>query len=234
MTTPTFAVECHGVAHTYGSGSTALVAVHDVSCAVPTGAHLAITGPSGSGKSTLLHLMAGLEQPAVGTVTWPGLEASPTTRRGVVGVVFQGPSLIPALDVVQNVALPLVLDGVRDAEARRQANVALETLHVGELARKLPEELSGGQAQRVAIARVLAMQPPLILADEPTGQLDHQTARRVIDTLIQAATSLGSTLIVSTHDPLVAEHLNLRWRMDDGVLLTTSGSLNQDSSKVGS
>ncbi|HJT03264.1 MAG TPA: ATP-binding cassette domain-containing protein [Pseudonocardiaceae bacterium] len=200
-----------------------MAAVREVSVAVPAGIRVALTGPSGSGKSSLLHLMAGLEAPTSGTVRWPGLGGSPHGRPGVLGMVFQGPSLIPALNVVENVALTLALGGAGRDEARRRALGALDRLGIGELVSKLPEELSGGQAQRVAVARVLACRPELILADEPTGQLDHETAERVVSVLREAAEELGAALVVATHDPAVAGRLGQRWRMVDGRLMTTAG-----------
>ena len=212
-------VTCREVSHTYGSGPTAVVAVHGVTCAVTSGARLAITGPSGSGKSTLLHLMAGLEQPTTGVIDWPALGDHPGGRPGLVGVVFQGPSLIPALSVAENVALPLILRGSDDHDALHAATEALQRLELEDLSTKLPEELSGGQAQRVAIARVLAIGPPLILADEPTGQLDRQSGSHIVDVLVEAAEVLGAALVVSTHDPVVAEQLEVRWSMNGGSLL---------------
>lgn len=212
-------VHCSGAARTYGRGSAAVVAVREVTCTVSRGMRLALTGPSGSGKSTLLHLMAGLERPTAGTVSWPGLGGDPSGRPGLVGVVYQGPSLLAPLDVAENVALPLVLAGRRPAQARQDALEALARLDLGELAERLPEELSGGQAQRVAVARVLAGRPSLILADEPTGQLDAATGAHVLDVLLQAADESGAALVVSTHDPAVAGRLTLQWRLRDGALL---------------
>jgi len=213
------AVRCEGAGRTFGTGVRAVVAVHGANCEIDTGRHLAITGPSGSGKSTLLHLLAGLDRPTTGTVTWPALGSWDELRPGPVGVVFQGPSLLPPLDVRENVALPLLLAGVSEAEAGAAADAALDRLGLSALAAKLPEELSGGQAQRVAVARVLAGRPQLILADEPTGQLDHLTGGAVIDALIESAVLLGAALVVTTHDPAVADRFDVRWEMADGRLL---------------
>lgn len=211
-------IRCEDVGHTYGAGPRAVVAVHGVSCVVPREARIALTGPSGSGKSTLLHMMAGLERVTTGELTWPGLDGHPSGKPGAIGVIFQGPSLIPTLNVVENVALPLVLDGVSDSEARRLARDALGQLDLEWMSRKLPDELSGGQAQRVAIARVLCTQPALILADEPTGQLDHETGYHVVDVLMHAADRLGAALLVSTHDSAIARRLGTQWQMHDGRL----------------
>ncbi|MCU1380964.1 MAG: transporter ATP-binding protein [Acidimicrobiales bacterium] len=208
------------VARTYGSGPSAVVAVHGVSCRVEPGARIAVMGPSGSGKSTLLMLLAGLDRPTAGAVSWPGLGGPPASlRAGTVGVVFQRPSLLPELDATENVALPLLLSGVEDPEATVSAWAALDRLGLGDLARLLPEELSGGQAQRVGMARALAGRPSLVVADEPTGQLDHATAAAVLDALDEAAAATGAALLISTHDPMVAARFGERWTMADGRLV---------------
>jgi ABC-type lipoprotein export system ATPase subunit len=209
---------CADVSRTYGTGPTAVVAVHGATCQVWPGDRIALLGASGSGKSTLLHLLAGLEPVTAGVVTWPGLARPPALDPGAVGVVFQGPSLIPALDVGENVALPLVLAGVDEATAAERAVAALTRLGVADLRSKLPEELSGGQSQRVAVARVLAARPRLILADEPTGQLDRTTAAHVIDVLVGAADELGAALLIATHDRDVAARMSRRWPMHSGRL----------------
>jgi putative ABC transport system ATP-binding protein len=211
-------VECAGVGRVFGSGSSAVVAVHDVTATVPAGARIAVVGPSGSGKSTLLHLMAGLDRPTQGVVSWPAFGASPARRPLLAGVVFQGPSLVPALDVAENVALPLLLAGMAADEAATRAAEALRRLDLDHISGQLPEELSGGQAQRVAMARVLACRPRLVLADEPTGQLDRATAAHVVDVLIDVVDEIGAGLIVATHDNAVAGRLAQTWFMRDGAL----------------
>ncbi|CAN5602247.1 ATP-binding cassette domain-containing protein [soil metagenome] len=216
------------VGRTYGSGAATIVAVRDVSVAVAPRARVALTGPSGSGKSTLLHLMAGLDTPTSGSVTWPGIDVDATTGLVGIGVVFQGPSLLPALDVTENVCLPLLFRDVAEPEARVRAGDALARVGIGDLARALPDELSGGQAQRVAVARVLAAAPRLILADEPTGQLDHRAAALVIDVLLQAADDLGAALIVSTHDPAISQRLPTEWAMRDGRLHGIHGADHEE------
>jgi len=210
-------VECAAVSKTFTRGRYCVGAVRDVSCVVQTGMRVALSGPSGSGKSTLLHLMAGLETPTAGELSWPELGGLPR-QPGVVGMVFQGPSLIPVLDVAENVALPLRLAGVAAGDADERAGAALDRLRIAELAAKLPEELSGGQAQRVAVARVLAVRPRLILADEPTGRLDRDTGSRVMAVLLEVCEELDAALVVATHDPAVAGWLAVRWRMADGLL----------------
>ncbi|MFJ4848577.1 ABC transporter ATP-binding protein [Streptomyces sp. NPDC088733] len=209
-------VRCRDAALTFGRGPTAVVAVHGASCEIRAGDRIAVTGPSGSGKSTVLHLMAGLERATQGEVTWPALTGRVASR---IGVVFQGPSLIPALNVVENTALPLVLAGVAEGGAGQRALAALDQVDAADLRNKLPQELSGGQSQRVAVARVVAMRPRLVLADEPTGQLDRATGRHVMDVLLAAAHDLGAALLVTTHDPSVARRLDQQWSMSDGRLV---------------
>ena len=205
-------------ARTFGRGAAAIVAVHGVDCSVLAGDRIALVGPSGSGKSTLLHLLAGLDVPTAGSISWPALGSATALRPGPIAVVFQAPSLFVALDVVENVELPALLAGSRRDVARRLATAALDALDLRQLERKLPEELSGGQAQRVAIARALAGTPRLILADEPTGQLDHANGTFVLHALIGVADRLGAALVVSTHDPDIARRLLTRWDMRDGRL----------------
>ncbi|MEU9867913.1 ABC transporter ATP-binding protein [Actinomadura sp. NPDC048021] len=212
-------VRLHDVARTYGRGPGAVVAVHGVTCTLGRADRIAITGASGSGKSTLLHLISSLDEPTTGRIEWPGLGGRPFGRPGVVGMVFQGPSLVAPLHVLGNVALPLVLAGVAEGEARNRAGRALAAVGLPDLSMRLPEELSGGQAQRVAVARVLATRPALIVADEPTAQLGSAHAAQVIDLLMKAADDLDAGLVVATHDPHMAERLPLRWRMADGTLM---------------
>jgi putative ABC transport system ATP-binding protein len=221
------------VSRTFGTGTPAVVAVHGTSCDIHPGDRIAVIGSSGCGKSTLLHLLAGLEQTTTGTVTWPGFGTTPSARPDLVGVIFQGPSLIPALDVTENVALPLVLAGMDEGLARERAQAALALLALDAFAARLPEELSGGQAQRVAIARALAARARLILADEPTGQLDRATATQVIDVLIAAADDLDAALVVSTHDPVIAARLDQEWPMQSGRLTPWSqGTIRSHPSRA--
>ena len=222
MTAPSDTVElarCTDLTRTYGSGAGEVRALRGVSCTLRPGVQVALTGPSGSGKSTLLHLLAGLDTPTSGTIAWPGLDGSPEGRPGLIGMVFQGPSLLPPLDVTENIALPLLLAGCRETQARERAAAALHDVGLDELAARLPEELSGGQAQRVAVARALAARPRLILADEPTGQLDSAHAAQVVRLLLDAATLLGAALVLSTHDLTIADRLPGRWQMADGLMI---------------
>lgn len=214
---------CDHVSRTFGSGTRAVVAVHDVTCTVESGARIAMVGPSGSGKSTLVHLLAGLDEPTNGSIHWPN--GSPQEDPTRVGVVFQGPSLIPALTAQENVALPLVLRDVPHDEAQAAALETMRRVGVHPFANQLPDELSGGQAQRVVVARVLTMRPRLILADEPTGQLDKHSARQVIAVLLSAVEELNASLVIATHDPMVSEQMDTRWRMRDGSLDVFAESL---------
>jgi putative ABC transport system ATP-binding protein len=216
-TTSTVA-ECLDVGRRFGSGDTAVRALSLVSCRIPSHARIALTGPSGSGKSTLLHVLAGIDEPTAGTVRWPALRTDHGAHPSRVGVVFQGPSLLPTFDVAENVALPMLFAGQNERSAYDRALSALELVGMRESASKLPDELSGGQSQRVAVARVLAMRPALILADEPTGQLDQHNADRVISALLDIATAIGAALMISTHDPMVAARFDDQWTMHDGVL----------------
>jgi putative ABC transport system ATP-binding protein len=223
MRTTEILARCTDASRTFGSGPTAVVAVHGTSCEVHAGARIAISGPSGSGKSTLLHLMAGLELPTCGAVSWPRFSTVAAERAQDIGVVFQSPSLVPALDVAENTGLPLVLAGVSEQKCDARVTEALHLVGLADLARHLPEELSGGQAQRVAVARVLALRPRLVLADEPTGQLDRATGQHLMDTLLAATARIGAALVVSTHDQRVAARLDTHWRMHEGRLTTTIG-----------
>ncbi|MFD5819240.1 ABC transporter ATP-binding protein [Streptomyces sp. NPDC127038] len=214
MQTDESLVTCTDTALTFGRDARAVVAVHGANLTIRPGERLAIVGSSGSGKSSLLHLIAGLERATTGTVTRaPGLEPSD------IGLVFQNDSLIPALNVAENAALPLILADRPENEARRTALAALARVGVRHLADRLPEEISGGQAQRVAVARVLSQAPRLILADEPTGRLDHASGARVLDALLTTADLARAALVVTTHDPSVAARLVQRRTMRDGRLL---------------
>ncbi len=216
-------VRCEHVTRVYASGRSEVTAVRDVSCAVSSGQRIGVVGPSGSGKSTLLHLVAGLEEPTSGTVTWPALGGQ-ALRPGPVAFVFQSPSLLAPLDVTENVALPLLLAGTRPEIAGVEARRALAALDLDAVAQKLPEEISGGQAQRAAVARALTGSPRLIVADEPTGQLDHVTAAVVLDSLLAAAAMVDAAVVVATHDPAVAGRFELTWEMLDGRLIETESS----------
>jgi ABC-type lipoprotein export system ATPase subunit len=210
-------VDARGVARTYRRGGAVVKAVASATGRIFPGDRVAVVGPSGSGKSTLLHLMGGLDQPTAGTITWPALGAADTLRPRQVAFVFQMPSLLPALTVVENVELPRLLED-SDGAARGAAMAALARFGLADLAGKLPEELSGGQAQRVAMARAIAGVPRLILADEPTGQLDRATGRHLLDALLGHLANTDAALVIATHDLSVAERMDVVWQMRRGAL----------------
>ncbi len=203
---------------TYLRGEALVVALASATCTIQAGDRIALVGRSGSGKSTLLHLLAGLDTPTSGTITWPTLGTRDTLRPGKVGMIFQSQSLLAPLTVVENVEIPLILAEFDPQEARKSAINALERMRMIALADKLPEELSGGQAQRVAVARALASRPRLILADEPTGQLDHPTTQHLFDVLLASLDGTDTALVVATHDMSVAERMNTVWHMLHGLL----------------
>jgi ABC-type lipoprotein export system ATPase subunit len=205
---------CDSVSRSFGD----VRAVQDVYCALGAGQRVVIVGPSGSGKSTLLHIIAGIEEPSSGVVSWPALGERDQLRPRQVALIFQAPSLLAPLDVLENVALPLVLAGIDSEDAQAAAHDALSRLNLDDLANRLPQELSGGQAQRVAVARVIAGRPRLVVADEPTGQLDRTTGARMLDVLDAAVADIGAALLLSTHDPRVAARFDARWTMSDGRL----------------
>jgi ABC-type lipoprotein export system ATPase subunit len=192
-----------------GASAPALV---DVSFDIFERDRIALMGRSGSGKSTILNLIAGLDEATAGEVRWPR-HGHPMA--GDIGLAFQSPSLIPWLTVEENVRLPLLIStATRPGDPRD----LLAQLGLGDHAPKLPSELSGGQAQRVALARAMVTTPRLLLADEPSGQLDHETAIRVLETLQGWADGSGTALVIATHDPAVAASAQRCWTLDHGHL----------------
>lgn len=190
-----------------------------IDCQVDPKARIALIGPSGSGKSTLLHILAGFIAPDEGQIVWPGLGAKAELQPEKVQAVFQAPSLFAALNVRDNIALPLLLAG-RSAAPGFDADALLERFFLSDLALKLPEELSGGQAQRIAMLRALSVSPRLILADEPTGQLDSKTAQEFLTGVLGLADEIGAALVLATHDPAVAARMERLWSIDHGRLMT--------------
>jgi putative ABC transport system ATP-binding protein/lipoprotein-releasing system ATP-binding protein len=201
-----------------GAGSIRTKVIDDATFELRGGEHVSIAGPSGSGKSTILHLVAGITPPTTGAISWPALGPASSLRPSQVSISFQGPSLMAPLSLLENVELPLLLSGVREAQARDEAVAMLERVGLLEVVERLPEELSGGQVQRGGVARALVGRPKLIVADEPTGQSDHVTAARVVDLLLEVASSLGSGLLIATHDRTVAARMDRHWTVHDRVL----------------
>lgn len=213
--------EATDVSRAFGEGSGSITAVRHATCRIEPGDRIALVGPTGSGKSTLLHLLAGLDDPTGGSIRWPALGEKTTLRPWHIAFVFQNQSLLAPLSVIENIEIPLLLEG-RDAETARSASLEmLRKMDLEALADKLPEEISGGQAQRIAVARGLVNSPGLILADEPTGQLDHATARHLLD-LLFANTAPETALLIATHDMAVAQRMRSMWRMHHGVLETAA------------
>jgi ABC-type lipoprotein export system ATPase subunit len=202
----------------FGENGTRVVALQHATCSIERGARIALVGPSGSGKSTLLHLLAALDEPTSGVVRWPALGERDTLRPSKISFVFQTESLLAPLTVLENIEVPLLLAGSDADDARKEASEILGALDLEALADKLPEEISGGQAQRVAVARSLVTRPELILADEPTGQVDHATAAHLLDLMDRRLEGTGAALVVATHDAFVAGRMKTQWTMDHGVL----------------
>src|SRR5687767_11574534 len=202
-------IELRGVSKTVQSGDRPLTILHPMDLAVPAGQCLAVIGPSGSGKSTLLGLIAGLDAPSGGQILIDGTditaldEDSLARLRGEkVGFVFQFFHLVPSLTALENILVPMEIAGRRDA--KRRAQQLLDEVGLHDRGHHYPSQLSGGEQQRIAIARALANDPPLILADEPTGNLDSSNGRHILDLLLEVRRNRGVTLVMVTHDPNVA------------------------------
>jgi ABC-type lipoprotein export system ATPase subunit len=208
----------------YRTGEVSTTALREATFTITAASRIALVGPSGSGKSTLLHLIAGIDRPTSGALSWPALPDGQRLRPDFVGVAFQGLSLLPQLDVAENLALPLILGGASSRDALAEARSRLGDFALDGLAAKLPEQISGGQAQRVAVARAVIGRPRLIMADEPTGQQDQVTARALLDALFARARQLGAALLVATHDEAVAARLPIRWTLVDQRLRTEEAS----------
>ena len=209
-------VRARGLSKAFGQ----IAAIADATFTVTEGDQIALVGPSGSGKSSLLHIIAGIDQPTDGIIEWPALGPADSLRPAQVAVAFQAPSLLPPLTVAENIALPVRLAGGGDKAAAAATGPLIERLGLSDVAAKLPEEISGGQAQRAGIARALVTAPRLILADEPTGQLDSATAAELMDFLFEHVDSTHAALIVATHDAGLAGRMPLRWQMLDHRLQT--------------
>ncbi|MFD6816523.1 ABC transporter ATP-binding protein [Microbacterium sp. NPDC060132] len=219
---PTEALRLSGLVKAYGSGAARVTALRGVNLAIAKGSFTAIMGPSGSGKSTLLHSAAGLDRPTSGTVHLGGTEISAlkarqltTFRRDHVGFVFQAYNLLPALTVEDNITLPLRLGG--RAIDHRWLETLLDAVGLADRRHRRPAELSGGQQQRVAIARALITPPHVVFGDEPTGALDSRTGAQVLDLLAHTARELHQTVVVVTHDPVVASHADRVVFLADGA-----------------
>ena len=205
----------------YGSGETEVRALDGVNLTVEKGEFVAVVGTSGSGKSTLLHMLGGLDRPTSGTVTVDGRELSALKdeeltifRRRKIGFVFQNYNLVPVLNVYENIVLPIQLDG--NAPDRDYVDQIIETLGLGNKLQNLPNNLSGGQQQRVAIARALAAKPAILLADEPTGNLDSKTSQDVMGLLKVTSQRFAQTIVMITHNEEIAQMADRIVRIEDG------------------
>lgn len=202
-------------------------ALRGVSLSFEAGEFAAVAGPSGSGKSTFLHLVGCLDMPTGGTVAVGGTDVSKLSRKDLallrrrsIGFIFQAYNLIPVLTSLENVSLPLVLLGRNPGEARAEAEKALEEVGLGDMARRRPKEMSGGQQQRVAIARALVKKPALILADEPTANLDSKTGREVLELMLDLNRRESTTFLFSTHDRMVMDYARRLVELRDGRVET--------------
>jgi putative ABC transport system ATP-binding protein len=217
-------IELRGVSKTVPSGAGTLTILHPLDLSVPDGKVAAITGASGSGKSTLLGLIAGLDAPSTGRIAIDGTDittldedALASLRGTRIGFVFQFFHLLPSLTALENVLVPMEIAGVGGAPARARALLA--EVGLTDRGHHYPAQLSGGEQQRVAIARALANDPPLLLADEPTGNLDSTTGRAVIDLLLHVNRSRGTTLVLVTHDPELAAVADITIHLRDGQVV---------------
>jgi putative ABC transport system ATP-binding protein len=218
-------ISVRGLSMRLASGGREVTVLADVSLEVPAGQFLAIAGPSGSGKSTLLGLIAGLDQPSAGRVEVAGVDVTALDedglarfRRDHVGYVFQSFHLLPTLTAQENVAVPLELAGEADAAPRAAALLA--EVGLADRAHHYPVQLSGGEQQRVAVARAMARRPALLLADEPTGNLDSATGKQIIELLVGLNRRLGSTLVLVTHDAALAAHADRVITLRDGRIVS--------------
>jgi putative ABC transport system ATP-binding protein len=214
------------VSRSFGAVSAAVRALREVSCTAGRGELVAVSGRSGAGKTTLLNIVGGLDRPTSGRVVVAGQDVTAahepeqlSLRRRTIGFVVQTFGLIPVLSAAENVSVPLRLAGVPVAEREQRVAVLLEMVGLGGQANQRPYELSGGQQQRVAIARALANDPALLLADEPTGQLDSETGRLVMDLLRSVVHARGMTALVATHDPALIDLADRRLTLRDGHLV---------------
>jgi putative ABC transport system ATP-binding protein len=219
-------IALRSVRKVYGRGETEVCALSAVSLDISEGEFVSVVGPSGSGKSTLLHLMGGLDQPTSGEIVIGGTPISGMTddeitifRRRKIGFVFQFFNLLPTLTAEENVALPLLLDGRAWRSVRPNVEAVLEQVGLGRRRAHRPDELSGGEMQRVAIARALVIDPLLILADEPTGNLDSRTGEQILGLIHDANRSRGATVLMVTHDARAASYGTRTVTMQDGAIV---------------
>jgi putative ABC transport system ATP-binding protein len=218
-------IEIRDVTKTYRKGETVVTPLADLTLDIEQGEFCVLLGPSGSGKTTLLNLVAAIDRADRGTLRVGGVDLTSRSsseladwRARTVGYVFQQANLVPVLTAYENVELPLWLQPLSRADRHRRVALALEAVGLTDRAEHLPRQLSGGQEQRVAIARAIVADPPLLVADEPTGNLDHDSAEGVLALLDRLHRELGKTILMVTHDPRAAEHGTRRFHLDKGLL----------------
>lgn len=223
------AVEVRDLERTFGTGESATRVLQKLNLNVEKGEMIALYGPSGSGKTTLLNLIGALDFPTAGTIklfgkdiTRMGQRARARLRRRQIGFIFQSYALIPTYTAAEQIDLALRLLGLGFFERRKRTRTALEAVGLSAWAHHVPDELSGGQRQRIAIARALAMRPKIMLADEPTAGLDTRTAERTLALFRGIARAQGTTFLIVSHDPMVAEHVNTAYDLHDGRLVPHS------------
>lgn len=222
-------IECRGISKSYRKGKTLVTPLEKLDLSVACGEFLALMGPSGSGKTTLLNLLSGIDSPSEGSLVIAGTELAGLSRRQLthwrarhVGYIFQLYHLVPVLTAFENVELPLLLSPLSKRERQDRVRAVLELVGLGDRLHHTPAELSGGQEQRVAIARALVADPPLLVADEPTGDLDKAAAARILDLLQTLSREHGKTIVMVTHDPRAAEAAARTLHLEKGQLLATA------------
>jgi putative ABC transport system ATP-binding protein len=219
------AVDVRNVRKVYRRDAQEIVVLDGLDLEVPEGEFVALMGPSGSGKTTLLNLIAGIDRPTSGTVIVAGTDLSQLSESALakwrsrsIGFIFQFYNLIPVLTALQNVELPLLLTRLSKRERRDRAMTALKVVGLADRARHYPRQLSGGQEQRVAIARAIVADPAVLVADEPTGDLDARSAHDILDLIQTLNREFKKTIVMVTHDPRAAERAHIEWHLDKGVL----------------
>ncbi len=218
-----YAVECHAITKSFGDKESRVVALRGIDLAVRQGEMIMLVGPSGCGKTTLISIIAGILRPDSGQCRVLGTEiarlspaAAVDFRARHVGFIFQSYNLLPALTVAENVAIPLIINGIERATARGRAQALLAEVGLGDRADAMPQQLSGGQQQRVAIARALIHEPQLIVCDEPTSALDHVTGEQIMGLMRKAVHERGATMVIVTHDNRIFPYADRIAHMDDG------------------
>ncbi len=223
--TSTTAVSVQNVRKFYQRDTQQIKVLDGINLEVPTGEFVALMGPSGSGKTTLLNLIAGIDRVTSGRVVVAGTDLTPLSegdlakwRSSHIGFIFQFYNLIPVLNALENVELPLLLTHLSKSERRQRAMTALRIVGLEDRAKHYPRQLSGGQEQRVAIARAVVTDPTVVVADEPTGDLDHQSAEEILTLMETFNREFGKTIIMVTHDPRAAARARIQHHLDKGVL----------------